>query len=123
MGKLCPSYRCVEGALLLGIVQEDGTVAFAERPLTISREFVETARAGPSPESRFRFAGPCHANQCPQWKRGKCGIPEQAEALLAGRADAREAPAYCAIRRHCRWFAQDSFSACRKCPLVTTDNG
>ena len=41
MSKTCPSSRCEEGALLLGTVREDGTIAFAAEPRAISRAFVE----------------------------------------------------------------------------------
>ena len=37
MSKTCPSSRCEEGALLLGTVREDGTIAFAAEPRVVSR--------------------------------------------------------------------------------------
>lgn len=119
MTKLCPSYRCAEDALLIGIVQPDATVALAARPLAVSRDFVEAASAGRKPETRFRFAGACVEHNCAQWKRGKCGIPDRVRKSLAG-GELPQAVVACAIRADCRWFAQDSYDACRLCPLVTT---
>jgi hypothetical protein len=93
MSKTCPSSRCEEGALLLGTVREDGTIA-----------------------------GPCVAQQCGQWTAGKCGVPGAVAKLLAEfEHDRKAAPEHCAIRPTCRWFAQESYAACALCPLVTTE--
>jgi hypothetical protein len=119
MTKLCPSYRCTEDALLIGVVQPDATVALAAQPIVVSREFVEAASAGRKPEMRFRFAGTCVEQNCAQWKTGKCGIPDRVRKSL-GSHELPPAVAACAIRADCRWFAQDSYDACKLCPLVIT---
>jgi hypothetical protein len=122
MSKTCPSSRCEEGALLLGTVREDGTIAFAAEPRVVSRTFAEAAQAAGEPERRFRFAGPCVAQQCGQWTAGKCGVPGAVAKLLAEfEHDRKAAPEHCAIRPTCRWFAQESYAACALCPLVTTE--
>jgi hypothetical protein len=121
MSKTCPSSRCEEGALLLGTVREDGTIAFAAEPRVVSRAFVEAAEAVGEPEKRFRFAGACVAQRCGQWAQGKCGVPGAVAKLLAHFEHERAAPEHCAIRATCRWFAQDSYAACELCPLVTTE--
>jgi hypothetical protein len=121
MSKTCPSSRCEEGALLLGTVRGDGTIAFAAEPRVVSRTFVEAAQAAGEPEKRFRFAGTCVSQKCGQWADGKCGVPGAVAKLLADFADERRAPEHCAIRPTCRWFAQDSYAACTLCPLVTTE--
>lgn len=118
---LCPSYRCAEGSLLLGVVEPDGSVALAAQPLEITRDFVDAAFEGRTPEKRFRFAGPCHGANCGQWTGGGCGIPERVERLLAAAGQRATAPAECAIRDRCRWFAQRSYAACELCPLITTE--
>ncbi len=117
--KLCPSYRCGEDALLIGVVQPDDTVAMAAQPFAVSRDFIDAAGAGREPETRFRFAGACVEQGCAQWKKGKCGIPDRVRKALADR-ELPEAVRTCAIRADCRWFAQDSYAACRLCPLVIT---
>ena len=116
---LCPSYRCVDEALLLGIVQPSGTVALAEQPISIDATFVETAKRGRSPEARFRFAGPCQQCACRQWADGRCGVIDKVLAK-------REQPALddlpaCAIRPSCRWYLQRGGAACHACPEVITD--
>jgi hypothetical protein len=121
MSKICPSSRCEEGALLLGNVRADGTIAFADEPRVVSPAFVEAALETGEPEKRFRFAGPCAANQCRQWAGGKCSVPDAVARLLADFQHEPKAPVHCAIRSECRWFAQESYAACALCPLVTTE--
>ena len=120
MTKVCPSSSCETGALLLGVVQPDGTVTFATNPFAVSETFVEIALKGRAPEERFRFAGPCVSKACEQWRNGRCSIPDQMRTALGQEVESRVAPAECAIREECRWFAQESYSACKLCPLVTT---
>lgn len=121
MSKICPSSRCEEGALLLGNVRADGTIAFADEPRVVSQAFVEAALEMGEPEKRFRFAGPCAANNCRQWTGGKCSVPDTVARLLADFQHDQKAPVHCAIRSECRWFAQESYAACELCPLVTTE--
>ena len=120
MTKVCPSSSCEPGALLLGVVQPDGTVAFANQPFAVSETFVETALKGRAPEERFRFAGACVSKACEQWQNGRCSIPDQMRSALGPEVESREPLAHCAIRQECRWFAQESYGACKLCPLVTT---
>jgi hypothetical protein len=121
MSKTCPSSRCEEGALLLGNVRADGTIAFAAEPRLVSHDFVVAAQAAGEPEKRFRFAGPCVTQRCHQWSGGKCSVPDTVARLLADFTHAQAAPVHCAIRSECRWFAQSSYAACEICPLVTTE--
>jgi hypothetical protein len=119
---LCPSSRCEEGALLLGIVQRDGTVAFTPDALRVDAAFVAAAHRGRKPEARFRFASPCQRRRCVQWNGERCGV---VDAVLRGVADAGmevsgSQPA-CSIRAQCRWFDQSGIEACLVCPLVITE--
>jgi hypothetical protein len=120
---MCPSARCREGAVLIGVVMSDGRVAYTADRLEITAEFVETAKQGRSPEKRFRFASPCVKNGCSQWTGSRCGVidkvSEDAAPVLAG-APAADLPE-CSIRSECRWFMQLGGEACQACPLVITD--
>src|SRR6185503_9785891 len=71
---LCPSATCEEGALLLGVVQHEGTVAFFPEKMPVDREFVAIANEGTAPEKRFRFAGRCLKSCCKQWTGTRCGV-------------------------------------------------
>lgn len=122
-GLTCPSSRCEPGATLLGVVNADGTVGYISPALTIDEDFVATARRGRTPESRFRFAGPCVESGCRQWTGSSCGVIERVlEADLAEAAPDRGSLPHCSIRSSCRWFAQEGAAACAVCPLVITEH-
>src|SRR5262245_34357121 len=126
MSILCPSSRCQEGAILLGIVLTDGVVGFVKDRIVVDRAFVQNATAGGSrpPESRFRFSSPSAQGGCRQWTGSRCGV---IDSVLE---DAREqnyqpranAPLpECSIRGDCRWFDQEGADACRVCDIVVTE--
>ncbi|MDX6679985.1 MAG: hypothetical protein QOG94_24 [Solirubrobacteraceae bacterium] len=121
-GSVCPSARCEDGARLLGIVQRDGTVAFTPEDIRVDADFVEVARQGRKPESRFRFGGPCHRAQCVQWTGERCGVIDAVlgEVVEAGIPLGSVLPD-CSIRSVCRWFDQSGPDACTACPLVVTE--
>jgi hypothetical protein len=119
----CPSARCEEGALLLGIVGDDGVVSYLTPRLSIDAAFVRQAYQGRAPEKRFRFAQPCAEGRCAQWTGRRCGVIDRMMAELDGLDVAepdRGLPA-CALRHVCRWFSQAGARACAACPLVITD--
>jgi hypothetical protein len=118
--KLCPSARCTDGAILLGIVMPNGRVAFPQERLVIDEAFVDAAHKGRAPEQRFRFSSPCAQSGCSQWTGSRCGI---IDAVLDAHAPATddEALPVCSIRADCRWFAQAGAAACAVCPDVVTD--
>ncbi len=109
---------------VLGVVQDDGRVAFLPKPPTVDAEFVAHAAQAGSPERRFRFAGACVKGLCTQWTGSACGVIERAlEQIATDAADTLDdapLPA-CAIRATCRWYRQRAASACRICPLIVTD--
>jgi hypothetical protein len=118
---LCPSARCEDGAILLGIVAEDGRVAYITPELRIDADFVARASQGRTPERRFRFAQPCATHGCGHWTGQRCGL---VETLVESRPDERpDGLPHCAIRRDCRWFAQQGRDACGVCPLVLHEVG
>lgn len=114
----CPSGPAVDGALLLGVVREDGHVAFLGTPLPVNQDFIDRAKVHGAPERRFRFAAPCQETGCAQWSKGRCGVGDKATRLLEASADEIRA---CAIRDTCRWWSQHGATACRVCDQVITD--
>jgi hypothetical protein len=130
---LCPSARCESGAILVGIAMPDGRIAYAADRLVIDEAFVQTAQAGRSPESRFRFASRCAQGACRQWTGQQCGVIERVLELapasdqitdeitneIAGEAAGLPV---CSIRMSCRWYQQRGATACSVCSLVLTDN-
>jgi hypothetical protein len=121
--QLCPSARCEEGAILLGIVGEAGIVGYITPQVTIDPDFVRAAHLGRMPEKRFRFSQPCVESNCRQWTGSGCGlIDEVIEATQAANIEALVGvPPKCSIRSRCRWFAQVGLEACAVCPLVITE--
>jgi len=118
---LCPSARCEEGAILLGVLRDDGTVGLLPQRIIMDRESVQLAESQGYPEKRFRFANSCAEDKCAQWTGKKCGVIGVlfTETKKKGLT---ETPKKCSIREVCRWFDQEGISACSVCPLVITDH-
>jgi|ERR1022692_1455063 hypothetical protein len=116
----CPSARCQEGAELLGIVRNDGTIAYLGQRLTVDESFVQAASEGRSPEKRFRFSDQCVEHGCKQWTGTACSVIDNVIERLSLPAAAQSLPK-CSIRPECRWFSQAGRRACAVCPLVITD--
>lgn len=112
----CPSYRCIEGAWLLGVVQRDGIVDYLGSPPLLDREDVIIARQGRAPELRFRFAGPCVKSACEYWTGEACDLAARivTEAIPPG----VHSPIRCGIERSCRWRHEQGLNACGICPAV-----
>ena len=72
--KSCPSSTCEDGAVLLGVINEDGSVGYISTPITIDENFVKEAHKQGNPESNFRFSNTCVEAGCQQWHTGKCGV-------------------------------------------------
>lgn len=120
---LCPSAGAGPGSALFGVVARDGTIAYLPKALRVTPEFLDTARQGREPERRFRFASPCQAAGCGNWRDGGCSLPRRvAEDLAAaGRTPPEPTAAPCAIRPACVWFAEAGLAACAGCRFVVTD--
>jgi hypothetical protein len=116
---LCPSYRCEEGAILVGIVNAEGHIVFASNRLVVDQDFVDTAQHGRTPEKRFRFSGPCAQGSCQQWTGNRCGVIDR--VLIQAVDLASTTLPNCSIRSQCRWFHQSGAEACAVCPEVITD--
>jgi hypothetical protein len=122
--KACPSGPCQEGALLLGVMSEQGRLAYVQPPTRIDGEFVSRARALGNPERRFRFSVSCIEAGCPQWTGCGCAVVDKLldEHAPDAPRSAGELPR-CGIRASCRWYGQRGAAACAVCPLVVADIG
>src|SRR5829696_2703093 len=121
---LCPSARCEEGAILLGIVGKDGVVGYVSPLIRVDKDFVRQAYKGRTPEKRFRFSQPCIERGCLQWTDSRCGVIDralQAKEEANATNTAIDVLPNCTIRPRCRWFAQVGHRACTVCPLVVTN--
>ena len=116
---MCPSSQAKEGAQLLGVRQEDGTVAILPQPLPVGKTFIETANRTSPAEQKFRFTNKCVEGGCQQWNGKGCGIADRlVEHLDKLTVSVRLPP--CGIRSSCRWHQQSGPDACRVCPYVIT---
>lgn len=113
--------RCKDGAILLGVVLPNGTIAYADRRFRIDAQQAENLRGvAASPEKRFRFSTPCAQGGCQQWSGSKCGVIEEVLASPPPASLPRVLPE-CSIRQQCRWFLQRGAEACGVCRYVITD--
>lgn len=117
--KLCPSAPGQEGAILLGIVQSDGSIAYIRDRIEVTSEFLQIARAGRPLGKRFRFSSPCQECSCRQWMNGHCSLPERLAEVIPESSLTDNLP-HCSIRLQCRWYEQAGAEACRICPSVVT---
>ena len=119
--KLCPSHRCKPGSQLLGVRQDDGTVAILPQPLPVTEEFIKTVSSHEvPPEQRFRFTNKCVESGCGQWTAKGCGVVERMVDYLDKIKPMDALPA-CAIRPACRWFSQRGADACALCSYMITE--
>jgi len=118
----CPSAPAEIGSVLLGVVAERGQVAYLSPNVPVTPTLLDSLEASSVPlDNRLRFAGPCIAHRCIQWKGGEgtghCGLIEHAVRTLE-RTEGPDTLPRCGIRSTCRWFEQSGAVACGLCPEV-----
>ena len=118
--RLCPSARCEDGSILLGVIQPDGRVGYFGGKMVVEDDFCTQAKEGRAPERRFRFANRCVEAGCKQWSGTRCGVIDRVTDL-AGKEELPSDLPECGVRDRCRWFYQSGSGACRVCQLVVTD--
>ena len=73
--KSCPSSIMKDGAILLGIVNQENEVNFISNPIKINEAFVQSAKeVDKAAEKRFRFSNKCAQSGCRQWTGSRCGV-------------------------------------------------
>ena len=118
---MCPSSRAKEGSEILGIRQDDGTIAILPQPLPIDKDVLANLQQSPVPaEQRFRFTNKCIENGCKQWNGKACGVADRVLEFLDEIPQSTTLPS-CAIRPQCRWFLQSGSDACKICPYILTE--
>ena len=121
-GLSCPSAPATPGAVMIGIVGDDGMVHPLARPLPVDMDFVESASRHGPPEARFRFSNSCVEGACQQWTGRSCGIVAKVLDHLDRQVEIAPTDIpRCSIRATCRWHADRGFAACRACLYVVTD--
>ncbi len=115
----CPSAPPEVGTALFGIVQEPGVVAYISPGIPTTPAMINELQArGIAVENRLRFAGPCMAERCIQWKNDRCSLVDALVADSRGGSVNLSGLPQCGIRATCRWFAQHGQAACASCANV-----
>lgn len=118
---MCPSSKAKEGAFLLGVRQDDGTVAILPQTLPVGKDTLDHLKNDPVPaEQRFRFTNKCVESGCKQWNGKSCGVSERMLDYLREIPEDSILPE-CGIRSQCRWHIQSGSDACKICPYVLTE--
>ncbi|WP_433390456.1 hypothetical protein [Micromonospora sp. KLBMP9576] len=119
---MCPSTPAANATVFLGMITPAGRVAYVTPALPAE---VALAQAGADTpvESRYRLAGPCVTAKCGFWTGAHCGLGERVAASFREVAGPVEDDLpRCAIRRSCRWYAEQGRAACTACSHVVTDS-
>ncbi|KDB07240.1 hypothetical protein LIG30_3486 [Burkholderia sp. lig30] len=77
----------------------------------------DVENTGLDPNLVFRIAARCDGARCGNYDGGRCSLGKKIVAELIEVVDV--APP-CQIRATCRWFAENSYAACLRCPQVVT---
>ncbi len=106
-------------AQVLGVVNptpEGPRVAYVAGRVPVTEDLL--ALAGDLPPNRvMRFASKCIEGGCLHFDGQDCQLAKRIVSRLDPVVDALPP---CAIRRTCRWFAQEGGAACSRCPQVVT---
>lgn len=116
----CPSAQPDSpGAQVLGVVRRtaDGPrVSYVAGLAPVSADVLQAVE--PAPVSAvLRIAAVCEQGGCRHFDGRACTLATRIGALLPDVADTLPP---CAIRRSCRWFAEQGRGICLKCPQVVT---
>ena len=119
---MCPSAPPEPGSVLLGIVVEEGHVAYLHPNLPVTDDMLQALdKNGIPKDNRMRFSCSCMKEKCVQWQDtsnfGRCGLIDHAVTVLYQDEKLDQLP-HCGIRQHCRWFFQHRLAACSVCPEI-----
>jgi len=117
---MCPAFKGSEGAQLLGIRQDDGTIAILPQALPVDNAFLQKASQNGKPEEQFRFTGRCIEGGCQQWTGKRCGVADRVLDFIE-QIETTYTLQPCPIRPSCRWYLQNKADACRICTYVVTE--
>lgn len=108
---ICPSSDRSSGTMVIGIRRPGRLPQRLNQPIPVPVEL----RSAEWADRHVRFAGPCHGSKCSQWELG-CSVGRTVATSNSTVADG--AGTECAIRRECRWYAENGEAACRGCGAV-----
>ena len=117
---LCPSAQPGMHQLrLIGVIEytEHGSrVAYLNEDVPVTADLL--GQAGPALPRVFRLAGTCEERSCAHFDGERCNLVRRIVNILPPVVDA---PPVCLVRSTCRWFEQEGYDACVRCPQVVTE--
>lgn len=118
----CPSAQPeVSGSVVFGVVggtAEEPRVGYLKEPQPLTDEILALS-GSVKPTEIFRIAAPCAKDACKHFDGADCRLAKKTVKLLP--ASVSKLPA-CGIRPNCRWWQQEGGAACRRCPVIVTEN-
>jgi hypothetical protein len=121
--RMCPSTTASNSTVFLGMIMPTGKVAYVTPEVPSATVLSTLEESGTPLESQYRFAGPCVTSKCGFWTGEHCGLGAKlAESYQSANLPDPESLPKCAIRRTCRWFAEQGPAACSPCSYVVTDS-
>jgi hypothetical protein len=119
---LCPSMTSIGPAsqvfgVLTGTPEEGFQIGYLTEAVPVTPELLD-AIAPAKPSEVLRVASPCIERACKHFDGADCQLGRRIATMLQPAVGALPR---CAIRPRCRWFHQDGPEACRRCPLVATE--
>lgn len=117
---LCPSAQPdMEEARIIGMIggtPEVPQIAYLGPGVEIDSR-VTTQLGALEPTQVFRFAAKCEESRCCHFDGVRCSLAARIVEQVPEVVDILPA---CQIRTDCRWYAEESAAACRRCPQVIT---
>ncbi|MEV1330895.1 hypothetical protein AB0J20_15105 [Micromonospora costi] len=119
--RMCPSTPATNATVFLGMITPAGRVAYVTPQMPADVALAVAATDAPV-ESQVRLAGPCVTSRCGFWTGEHCGLGKRlADSYQEAVGPAEVDLPRCAIRRTCRWYAEQGRAACAACSHVVTD--
>lgn len=116
----CPSAQPdMEDAQILGVLEpgpKGARLAYAAGDVPVTEGALKATGSVP-PTLVYRFAAPCATQSCTHFDGTNCKL---ASRIVEGFDPVVDHLPPCAIRKTCRWYAQEGDAACQRCPQVTT---
>lgn len=107
-------------ARLIGVIsRSEGTphLGYINAEVAVSPELLD-AVAPARPLTVLRIAARCQESQCQHFDGSECSL---ARRIVETLPEVSSSLPPCAVRRSCRWYAEQAGQACRRCAQIVTE--
>lgn len=105
---------------VLGGTAEKPTIVYLADPVPVTPELLDKLGDVPAADA-LRIAAPCHESACSHFREAQCSLITKIVRAMPEALPDAPVPA-CNLRAKCRWWRQEKVAACRRCPMVLTDD-